>query len=170
MSRLIGIPVQRDIERFLSDNLTRGDQEALAAILDCSPSLISQQVDPDNEKKSWLYQGIRFLWATHQLREDLGDTLWGKLQYQRWLWKGKSLRAPRDVAHLAGGISSITAEILIAELEQKPMQVRLKEAWKLRAELDKYILGLMHEDMEDAEADEDLKDTGTPAQQRASGA
>lgn len=151
MSRLIGVPNQHEVERFLDDTLMHGDIEALAAILDTSPSNLSQQFNPDDEKKSWFYQGMRTLWAAYMHREDLGDAWLAKINSfsQAWKHRGKE-KTLCDVAHLAGKLSSETADVVIAELEKRPMQKRLREAVEVRAAVDNYIASLMRMDMEDS--------------------
>ena len=59
---------------------------------------------------------------------------------------------PEPVAHLAASVSRETADVLIAEIEKRPVACRLREAWEAKRSLDAYIEGLQFNDMD---ADED---------------
>lgn len=133
---------------FLSKTLTRGDIESLAAILDVSPSLISQQFNPDEDKKSYLYQAIRMLWAAYQVSPELGDS-WLKLFncYAR-----KWSHAPIEKANLpdlAGRAVSEVADVVVAQLNNLPFERQLIEAQQARTAIESYINGLMMNDIDD---------------------
>lgn len=147
-------PEQYDTERHLSDSLSHGDVEHLAALLKCSPSLICQMCNPNDPKKSWFYQNARFLWAAYRIREDLGEVLFGRLQALRHLWLSKDKPCRPDVSKLASRVTSEIADVVIAELERKPMQDRFREAQEARMALDEYILGLMQQSDEDGQAED----------------
>lgn len=136
------IPRQHEIESFLDDIFQTGDREALAAILDCSPSLISQEFNPNNpDKKSKFYQASRQMWGAYQIRRELGDMMIQKLNCMARKWRGNGA-VKNTLPHLIGRVSSECSDSVIAELEKKPIDVRLLEAMQLEATIRNYIDGL----------------------------
>lgn len=145
------IPRQHEIESFLDDIFQTGDREALAAILDCSPSLISQELSPRNpDKKSKYYQAVRQIWGAYQVRQELGDLLVQKINCLSRKWRGNEV--PKDIPRLIGKVTSECADSVIAELEKKPIPVRLLEAMQLEAAIRNYVDRLCEEGEKEARA------------------
>jgi hypothetical protein len=82
-------PRQHDIESLLDSLLDRGDKTALAALLDTSLSNISQQINPDEPLKSYVYQGLRFMWGVYAVNPQAARCLWAETARLVSLWEGK---------------------------------------------------------------------------------
>ncbi len=137
-------PNQYEFESFLAELFTYGDKKELAAILDVSPSLVSQELNPhESEKKAKLFQGLRFLWAIYCLDEIKGEQVLARINMEAARWKRPSVTPAPSMAALTGNMTKEFSELVIALLQSHPKQKQLCEAVELKAALESVINGLM---------------------------
>ncbi len=154
-----------EVKTFLASLIRYGDQESFAALLDITPSAISRQLNPYDELRPWPYLALRFQYAGYMISEELGDAILALFNSHAQAWKQQTaeeaVKEQRATSsELLGTIQKLSDElsnVVIAEIEQKPMSVRFQEAQKaLRAfdtgkeKLQSYINGLMLDNLDDS--------------------
>jgi hypothetical protein len=85
----INRPSQHAAKQLLFDSLNHGDKEALAHLCDVSPSLISQQCNPDESKPSWYGRFKLFLWAVSHINPDAAQTIKSDMDASFEAWTTK---------------------------------------------------------------------------------
>jgi DNA-binding transcriptional MocR family regulator len=130
-------PSQFETERLLSDALTHGDKSKLADALGVSLSEISQQINPDEARKSYFYQFKRQLWALAGINPDAARLVYADLQASMTAWLGDF--PAEDIGALTADVLKEAAELGAAQLGKLPAHVVRKEALEVGTAVGKVI-------------------------------
>jgi len=128
---------QHETERFLFNVLDHGDKSELAQALGVSLSEISQQVNPEEPRKSDYFRFKRFLVALATVNPKAAQLLCADLH--------AVVDAPcahKDISKLTGDVAQESTELICAALQRKPAHVQRKEALDVVMASYRFIAGL----------------------------
>ena len=130
-------PDQFETERLLSQALERGDQTALASLMEVSASEINQQFTPQNPKQSVYYRFKRQLWALAAINPNAARLIYADLQSSMEDWLGETKSG--DIGKGIASVLKEAAELGAAQCEGLPTHVVKKEALDVRAKVDEVV-------------------------------
>lgn len=128
---------QNETERFLFNVLGHGDKSSLAHVLGVSLSEISQQVNPEETRKSDYFKFKRFLSALVTVNPKAAQLLCADLQSVI-----DAQSSSKDISRLTGDVAHQSTELICAALENKPLHVQRKEALDVVVAGYQFIAGL----------------------------
>jgi hypothetical protein len=133
----INRPSQHAAKQLLFDSLNHGDKEALAHLCDVSPSLISQQCNPDESKPSWYGRFKLFLWAVSHINPDAAQTIKSDMDasFEAWTTKPVEDLSRADWMDEVAATSKETSDAIIAACHRKSPAEIAKECDEAIAQL-----------------------------------
>lgn len=140
-------------------DMMRGHTPDVARLWDKSPQYTARQGErpfhPEDypngrETPSVVEQFWSFIEANYEACNESTDVFWQRLNARFTALKLQKGKGKPCVAQLAGRVTSEFSDIVIGELERKPMQYRMQQACELQVAVANYVNGLMLSDLEDA--------------------
>lgn len=138
-------PDKRQDDILFGDQFgTNGDRDSLAHLMGVDPGQITQQLDPNNRKRSYFHCGKLALFAAYAYDRlhggQRGETLWQDLCRAREVWLGKGLRgreASADDKNIKQLCDEVTTALTFGDEDEKhsamlKLSVVLNERLKVR--------------------------------------
>ncbi len=131
---------QHETERLLDASLSHGDKSKLADLLGVSLSEISQQVNPNEMRKSDFFKFKRFLRALCDVNADAAELIVSDLRSSLRCWLGKGHTG--SLAQLTCSVNQEASEFVAAHIQHKPVHIQRKELLDIRAAVDRCMAAL----------------------------
>jgi hypothetical protein len=135
-------PNQYATERLLSDAVSHGDKSKLADVLGVSLSEISQQMNPEEPKKSDYYRFKRMLWALVGINPEAARLVFSDLEASMDAWTGDPKAGERNLSALTAKVLKETGDLITARLEGQSAHVIRKETLEVKSAADQVLAAI----------------------------
>jgi hypothetical protein len=133
---------QEEVEKEIADILVHNDRAEVSRITGIHISTIKQQLNPDDERKSFTYSFLQVLCALDQISPERGEQLWLKVQQFREMSRPASLR-PLCVESEAVRNTVESTDVTLATMKGLPLYEQLAEVLEQIAQAKRHKQAIM---------------------------
>lgn len=135
-------PSIRDLKVLLDDELKNGARVEIANILGVTEAIISRRFNPNDDRKPYLFEGLRESHAVCMADSHAGAVLRSYIDGLFDSWLNPPIAGEASLSCLVCNVDKETGDLVRARLANLPAHEQLKEAREVKAVAEEVIRAL----------------------------